>query len=163
ATLTPKATPSRSGVDLRISGISRLVGAYQPFSLPGRVRLASVRQSYNVTYRISYQNVGDTAATGATLSASIPSAAPLLRRETVCSGSAGAFTGQLGTTGPRSSGSVQILLRSTLLDPGDAFAASFSIGSTGAPDLAADDNTFGDVFAIADDASGAAATATPIG
>jgi hypothetical protein len=162
-TLTPRATPSTSGVDLRISGVSRVVGAFQPFSIVGRSGLASVRQSYNVTYRISYTNAGDTAATGVTLSASIPSAALLLGPEAVWSGSGGTFSGALGTVPARSSGSVQILLRSAQLDPGDSFPASFSIGSAGARDLAADDNAYTDLFVIADDATGAAATPTPLG
>jgi hypothetical protein len=135
--------------------VSRVLGGFQPFAV-GRMGLASVRQSYNVTYTVSYENRGSQSADDVTLSARMPDAALLLGPEPLWSSTGTSFSARLGTVPGQSSGSVQILVRSSVLDVGDAFSADFLISAVGALDLSPEDNAFADSFLIAEAPPGGA-------
>jgi hypothetical protein len=155
-TRTPLPTPVAKGVDLRITGISRAVSAFQPFA--GQ-RLAQVRQSYNVTYSISYENVGVDAAPNAVMAVAASQSESFLLGPGNWSGSGGVFTGSLGTVPGKSSGTAQLLIRSGLLDAGDTFSSGFAISSS-LTDLQPADNTYDDSFEVADTKTGLTPTNT---
>ena len=162
ATNTPSPTAT-AFAELEIRSIRRAVGVFQPFEV-ARGALALVRQSYNVSYSINIANNGTRTLKNALLIAGVPNDS-LLLGPTFWSASTdnATFTGNLGELPGVTTKTIQLLLRTGLLDPGQSFSSTFRLetGDSTIPDSNLSNNTANDSFVTVNTPTPDPGTSTP--